>query len=150
MFKGITKRWVLNTLCTIVAIVVFAVVCLSYFFTTYYYSSVEQTLSGRSVELMNILSDYNSDTDAGFSTTVRDYVENFSEKESMEITVIGRSGNIMATSTGFTPEGNEPMPDFDAAKEASSGYAKWTGRLSTGEKVCAVTRIVRNTSGNTV
>jgi len=150
LFKGITKRWVLNTLCTIVAIVVFAVVCLSYFFTTYYYSSVEQTLSGRSVELLNILSDYNSDTDAGFSSTVRGYVESFSEKERMEITVISRSGNIIATSTGFTPEGNEPMPDYEAAKDSGAGYAKWTGRLSTGEKVTAVTRIVRNTTGNTV
>ncbi len=150
MVKGITKRWVLNTLCTIVAIVVFAVVCLSYFFSTYYYSSVEQTLSGRSVELLNILSDYNSDTDAGFSSTVRDYVENFSEKENMEITVISRSGDIMVISTGFTPEGDEPMPDYDMAKTAASGYAKWTGRLSTGEKVTAITRIVRNSSGNTV
>lgn len=150
MVKGITKRWVLNTLCTIVAIVVFAVVCLSYFFSTYYYSSVEQTLSGRSVELLNILSDYNSDTDAGFSSTVRDYVENFSEKENMEITVIRRSGDIMVISTGFTPEGDEPMPDYDMAKTAASGYAKWTGRLSTGEKVTAITRIVRNSSGNTV
>lgn len=150
MVKGITKRWVLNTLCTIVAIIVFAVVCLSYFFTTYYHSSVEQTLSGRSVELQNILSDFNSDTDSGFYATVRDYVENFSEKENMEITVISRSGDIIVTSTGFTPDNQEPMPDYDLAKDSSSGYAKWTGKLSTGEKVTAVTRMVRNTSGNTV
>lgn len=150
MVKGITKRWVLNTLCTIVAIVVFAVVCLSYVVTTYYYSSVEQTLSGRSVELQNILSDFNSDTDTGFSATARDYVENFTEKENMEIIVIRRSGNIMITSTGFTPEDKEPMPDYDSAKDSSSGYAKWTGRLSSGEKVTAVTRIVKNSSGNTV
>lgn len=150
MVKGITKRWVLNTLCTIVAIVIFAVVCLSYVVSTYYYSSVEQTLTGRSVELHNILSDFNYDTDFGFSATARDYVENFTEKEHMEIMVIRRSGDIMITSTGFTPEGNEPMPDYDAAKEASSEYAKWTGRLSSGEKVTAVTRIVKNSSGNTV
>ncbi|MBQ2944383.1 MAG: HAMP domain-containing histidine kinase [Ruminococcus sp.] len=150
MVKGITKRWVLNTLCTIVAIVVFAVVCLSYVVTTYYYSSVEQTLSGRSVELHNILSDFNADTDVGFSATARDYVENFTEKEHMEIIVIRRSGDIMITSTGFTPEDKEPMPDYEAAKEGTSGYAKWTGKLSTGEKVTAVTRIVKNSSGNTV
>lgn len=150
MVKGITKRWVLNTLCTIVAIVVFAVVCLSYVVATYYYSSVEQTLSGRIVELQNILSDFNADTDPGFSATARDYVENFTEKENMEIIVIRRSGNIMITSTGFTPEDNEPMPDYEAAKEASSGYAKWTGKLSSGEKVTAVTKIIKNSSGNTV
>ncbi len=150
MVKGITKRWVLNTLCAIVAIIVFAVVCLSYVVSTYYYSSVEQTLSGRSVELQNILEDYSSDTDPGFYSTVRDYVENFSEKENMEVTVISRSGDIMVISTGFTPEGDEPMPDYDMAKNSPSGYAKWTGKLSTGEKVTAVTRMVRNTEGNTV
>ena len=88
MFNGITKRWVLNTLCSIVAIIVFAVVCLSYVVTTYYRSSVEQTLSSRSLELSNLLSDYNSDMDTAFTATARDYVENSPEKENMEITVI--------------------------------------------------------------
>lgn len=150
MVKGITKRWVLNTLCVIVAIIVFAVVCLSFFVYTYYSSSVEQTLSGRSVELSNLLSDYSSDMDTGFTATARDYVENFPEKESMEITVIGRSGDILVTSTGFTPDNSEPMPDYDIAKESTTGYAKWTGRLSSGESVTAVTRIVKNSDGTPI
>lgn len=150
MFKGITKRWVLNTLCAIVAVVVLVVVCLSYIVSTYYYSSVEQTLSGRSVELTNILSEFVSDSDQSFSATARDYVENFPEKENMEITVISRSGNILVTSTGFAPDENASMPDYESAKNNSSGYAKWVGKLSTGEKVTAVTRIVRSSSGETI
>lgn len=150
MFKGITKRWVLNTLCAIVAVVIFVVVCLSYIVTTYYYSSVEQTLSGRSVELSNILSEFSSDIDQSFSATARDYVENFPEKENMEITVISHSGDILVTSTGFTPEGNEPMPDYAEAKLGSSGYAKWVGKLSTGEKITAVTRIIKTSDGTPI
>ncbi len=150
MFKGITKRWVLNTLCAIVAVIVLVVVCLSYIVTTYYYSSVEQTLSGRSVELANTLSGYSSDKDAGFSSTARDYVENFREKENMEITVITSSGNILVTSTGFTPDNNTAMPDYDSAKTSTTGYAKWVGKLSSGEKVTAVTRMVRTSEGNPV
>lgn len=150
MFKGITKRWVLNTLCAIVAVVVLVVVCLSYIVSTYYYSSVEQTLSGRSVELANILSGFASDTDQSFTSTARDYVENFPERENMEIIVIGHEGNILVTSTGFTPDSNESMPDYNSAKSSSSGYAKWVGKLSSGEKVTAVTRIVKSPEGNPV
>ena len=147
MVKGITKRWVLNTLCSIVAIIVFAVVCLSYVVTTYYRSSVEQTLSSRSLELSNLLSDYNSDMDTAFTATARDYVENSPEKENMEITVISHSGDILVSSTGFAPDNSEAMPDLEAAKISTSGYAKWTGKLSSGESVTAVTRIVRNADG---
>ena len=150
MFKGITKRWVLNTLCAIVAVVILVVVCLSYIVTTYYYSSVEQTLNGRSIELANILSDFKSDTDQTFAATARDYVENSPEKENMEIMVIDHSGDILVTSTGFTPEKGEPMPDYDEASKTTSGYAKWVGKLSSGEKVTAVTRIVKSADGNTV
>ena len=150
MFKGITKRWVLNTLCAIVAVVVLVVVCLSYVVSTYYYSSVEQTLSGRSVELVNILSGFSSDSDQSFISTARDYVENFPEKEDMEIIVIGSSGNILVTSTGFVPDSDEPMPDYKEAKRTSSGYGKWVGKLSSGEKVSAVTRIVKSPDGQTI
>ncbi len=150
MFKGITKRWVLNTLCAIVAVITLVVVCLSYVVSTYYYSSVEQALSGRSVELTNILSGYSSDKDQGFSATARDYVENFREKEKMEITVIRSSGEALVTSTGFTPDNTSTMPDYEAAQNSTSGYAKWVGKLSSGEKVTAVTRIVRSSDGNVI
>ncbi len=150
MIKGITRRWVFNTLCTIVAIVIFAVVCLSYFMWTYYYSSVEQTLSGRSLELYNTLADFSSDTDTTFAVTAKDFVENSSDRESMEITVIGHEGLILMNSTGFTPESPESMPDYETAKNSSSGYGKWVGKLSSGEKVTAVTRVVKNANGDAI
>ena len=150
MFKGITKRWVLNTLCAIVAVIVLVVVSLSFLVSTYYYSSVEQTLNGRSIELSNILSDFESDLDQGFTATAKDYIENAPEKENMEITVISHSGDILVTSTGFTPAADEDMPDYDSARNSSSGYGSWVGKLSSGEKVTAVTRIVKSQDGNTI
>lgn len=150
MVKGITKRWVLNTLCAIVAIVVFAIVCLSFAVHTYFYSSVEQILSGRSVEFSKILSEFPSDSASGFTSAARDYVETSSERESMEITVIDRNGNILANSTGFAPDTESPMPDYEEAKNSTSGYAKWVGRLPSGEKVTAITRMVKNSDGENI
>ena len=45
MFKGITKRWMLNTLSVIFTIIVLIVVSLIFVITYVYQSSVEQTLS---------------------------------------------------------------------------------------------------------
>ncbi len=147
MVKGITKRWVLNTLCAIVAIIVCVVICLSFAVYTYFYSSVEQVLSGKSIELLKILSSYSSDSVSGFASSARDYVENSTERENMEITVIDHKGEILANSTGFAPDIDAPMPDYDEAKASSSGYAKWVGRLPSGEKVTAITRMVKNSDG---
>ena len=36
------------------------------------------------------------------------------------------------------------------ALEDSEGYGVWTGRLTSGEKVMAVTRVIRNTTGSFV
>lgn len=51
MFKGITKRWMLNTLSVIFTIIVLIVVSLIFVITYVYQSSVEQTLSSAGNEL---------------------------------------------------------------------------------------------------
>ena len=147
MFKGITKRWVLNTLLVVIVVVLFVVFCLSYAVRIYYYHSVTQTLSSASAEFASVLEDAASDN-LSFATTARGYVENFEAKEKMEITAIDASGEIIITSTGFTPDSTEQMPDYTKASQENLSYYEWTGKLSSGENVKAVTRIVRDSEGN--
>ncbi|MDO4419232.1 MAG: HAMP domain-containing sensor histidine kinase [Ruminococcus sp.] len=146
MFKGITKRWVLNTLLVVVVVVLFVVFCLSYAVRIYYYHSVTQTLSAASAEFASVLEDYSSDSIA-FASTARGYVENFDGKEIMEITAIDKNGKVIITSTGFTPDSTEQMPDYIKATAESLSYFEWTGKLSSGENVKAVTRLVKNSEG---
>ncbi len=147
MFKGITKRWVLNTLLVVMVVVLFVVFCLSYAVRIYYYHSVTQTLSSASAEFAAVLEDVAGDSQA-FASTARGYVENFEAKEKMEITAIDTSGEIIITSTGFTPDSTEQMPDYTKASQDNLNYFEWTGRLSSGENVKAVTRIVRDSESN--
>ena len=56
MFKGITKRWMLNTLSVIFTIIVLIVVSLIFVITYVYQSSVEQTLSSAGNELSLVFS----------------------------------------------------------------------------------------------
>ena len=149
MFKGITKRWVLNTLLVVVVVVLFVVFCLSYAVRIYYYHSVSQTLSAESAEFASVLEDYTSDSST-FASTARIYVENFDEKEKMEVTAIDARGRIIITSTGFTPDSTEQMPDYQKASAENLNYYEWTGKLSSNENVKSVTRLVKNSDGECV
>lgn len=149
MFKGITKRWVLNTLLVVIVVVMFVVFCLSYAVRIYYYHSVTQTLSAVSAEFVSVLEDYTADS-SGFASTARGYVENFDGKEKMELTAIDAAGNVIITSTGFTPDSTEQMPDYIKATSENLSFYEWTGRLSSNENVKSVTRLVKNSDGESV
>ena len=132
MFKGITKRWMLNTLSVILTIIISIVVCLIFLVTYLFQSSVEQSLSNASSELSLVFSGYTSDTSTSFASSARDYVENFKKKEQMEVMVINSTGRVVMTSTGFIPSDDTMLTDFDQAKQSSDGFAFWNGKLSSG------------------
>lgn len=150
MFKGITKRWMLNTLSVILTIIISIVVCLIFLVTYLFQSSVEQSLSNAGSELSLVFSGYTSDSSTSFSSSARDYVENFKKKEQMEVMVINSTGRVVMTSTGFIPSDDTMLTDFDQAKESGDGFAFWNGKLSSGESAMSVTRIITNDSGTVV
>lgn len=150
MFKGITKRWMLNTLSVILTIIISIVVCLIFLVAYLFQSSVEQSLSNTSSELSLVFSGYTSDSSTSFASSARDYVENFKKKEQMEVMVINSTGRVVMTSTGFIPSDDTMMTDFDRAKESADGCAFWNGKLSSGESAMSVTRIISNDSGTVV
>ncbi len=110
-----------------------------------YYSGISQILNGRSTELVNIF----NDTD-DFIRTARVYVENFPDKELMEIMVINEKGQAVITSTGFAPDNQQNRPDYTAALSADDHYADWHGNLSSGENVMALTRVLYDDNGEQI
>lgn len=150
MFKGISKRWMLNTLSVILTIIILIVVSLIFIVTYIFQSSVEQSLNNTSSELSLVFSGFASDSSTSFTASARDYVENFDKKEQMAVMVINSSGRVIMTSTGFTPSDKEEIPDFEEAKSNAAGYAFWHGKLSTGESALSETRVITNGNGTTV
>lgn len=146
--KGITRRWIINGLGVIVLMLVVFIAAFSFAVQSFMYNGVQQVLIGRSDELLNVFSSssgYSSSSE--FSSVARAYIENFQDKSSMEIMAVSRSGSVLITSTGFAPDQTQAMPDYMNALSDDSGFGYWVGRLDTGEKVMAVTRVVRNSSG---
>ncbi len=147
LLKGITKRWVMNTFGVILLILLVLLVAFSVVVQNLYYNGIRQTLSGRSGELSGIFS-YN--VNSGFMETARQYVESFPDKEMMELVVINSSGEPEINSTGFTPDREQYMPDYEEALTNDEHRADWCGRLSSGEKVMALTKVITNDGNESV
>lgn len=147
--KGITRRWLFNSLGIILLVVIALIATLSFVVQGYVYNGIQQTINGRSGEFINIFYGYGSKTPREFSSAARSYVENSPNKESMEMMVINSVGDIIITSTGFEPDTTQPKPDYDMAyKNTADNYGTWTGNLASGEKIMAVTRVLRNNNGS--
>lgn len=115
------------------------------------YNGMQQILVSRSDELINIFSSTPGNTTAEeFNSVCRAYIENFPDKNEMEIMSLSASGNVLISSTGFAPDQSQEMPDFQLASSDEQNTGYWVGTLDTGEKIMAVCRVVENSAGATI
>ena len=135
--RSITSRWARNNLGLV--IVIFFVLDIVFIITlqNYYYNSVQQYMVSRLNSVSSILNRYSLDSSRNLSAEVRNTVENFSEKDKMELMAINRKGHIVITSSGFSPSTDTYMPDYETSKDEGTGYTIFT--QNSGEKVMAVT-----------
>lgn len=148
--KGITKRWLISNISVITAIVVLLVITLIFAVSNVYNNSVHQVISSACHELSSVFPDYKTENSGTFISTSRNYMENFAYKEKMEVMVINANGRVMMTSTGFNPDDDQSMPDFDKAMVSPEGLGNWKGNLNSGENVIAQTHIITNQNGTCV
>ncbi|MBQ7101529.1 MAG: HAMP domain-containing histidine kinase, partial [Clostridia bacterium] len=92
-------------------------------------------------------SNYIGTGDDTFVSGAINFVENFSDKDMMDVWVIDSSGRPVVSSSGFEIQDNMSMPDYDLAVSSDTNKVFWTGRLSNGEKVMAVTAALADSNG---
>lgn len=148
--RRLARRWLLNSLGMTLVVLVALIVAMSLAVRSSTYSSIQTAIDSRSEELTNVFANYGRSSSSEFSTVARQYVENFPGKESMELMAFNSAGKVINTSLGFAPDSSEAMPDYTAAQQSKTGYGTWTGRLSSGERVVAVTRVLRSDTGSFV
>ena len=146
MFKGINKRWLINTFGVVLAIIILLVITLSVAVHSLCYNTVERALQDQCAELGSVFPDYMSESADSFMGTAAAYASNFEHKDEMEIEIINASGTAVMTSSGFSVE-EETVPEYDEALASESGMGKFTGASGSGEKVMAYTRVIRNYQG---
>ncbi len=121
-------------------------------YTTVYLfnNEVERDLTSVSDQLNSVFENYKTDNSTSFTSGAQDYIENFRYKEKMEVMAINSSGRIILTSTGFSYDDNENLPDFEAAKSSKDGSAFWRGTIGSGESVMSLTRVITNSNGTAI
>jgi signal transduction histidine kinase len=120
-----------------------------FFVRNYYYNSAQQYMVSRMNMVSNLLQVSYNNSVSGFSSDLCNLVERWSEKEKMELMAMDSRGEIVLTSSGFSPTVNLPINDYLSAMENGvSGYA--VGRTSGGEKVMAISVVTpANNAGYT-
>ncbi len=146
---GITRRWVFNTLSSIVIILIIVNVCASVAIRRYYYETAENMMDSKvqGSAVQSFFKNYLDSTDATFAEGAREFVENFAYSYQMDVWALDKTGAVIVTSAGFSVDDTNAVPDFTSALQSETDSASWTGHNSSGEKVMAKSFIVRNTDG---
>ena len=143
--KSISRRWFVNTVGIALVILSISILALSVTVQTSTYTGIEQALTGRVDELLNWLGGTKSASE--FTAIARDYIEHFPDKNDMEIMALNRTGSVFTTSTGFEPDHQQNMPDYETALQSADNSGQWVGELDSGERVMAITRVIRDSGG---
>ena len=135
--KSITKRWIVNNLGVIILALVVIEMAIIYAIQTYFYSSAKQYLISKINAVTSVLSIHSQDNAANFSAEMRNMLETFNEKDKIELMAINSKGRVVLTSSGFSPDADMVMPDYEEAM--AEGEGSYIGRIDgSGEKILAV------------
>jgi len=134
--RGIRRRWLLNSLSAVLFIVVLAVVAFAVAMGRYYYDGMEEGLRARASSAASFFRSY---TQSEYRQMAKNYVDNFSEKDKLELQFIQPDGTILYSSYGLTAGTTPDTPDIAYAFETAI-MGCWQGNdPSTGEHIMAAT-----------
>ena len=143
--KSIATRWFINSFGIIAVILLVVIVGVYFFARNYYYSSVSRYLRSEANIIRGVLTRFYENSSSDYSEELRSTVEHFDKKALMELMAIDRNGNIAISSSGFSPDVEEEMPDYTAALKSPDGTGEYVGTLSrssVNEKYMAVSVLI--------
>ncbi len=150
-FKKVIRRWMINGLGVVLVLLLMLEMAMAMVIRSYYYQQAQNSLYTRVKSLTDMLKTYVDEPGFDFEESVRSFVENFPDKERMELQFLNASGKILASSTGFLPT-SDSLIDYENAlqeglsnKEEAKGV--WVGKNSTGQSVSAITMLIFKQDG---
>ena len=140
LVKGITKRWVTNTLLVTALILLVFVVASVFFISEYYRNYVIDYLSEYANEtVITFFGNYIDGDDEVFNAKAKEYTDSFSDKSRIEVQVINKYGEVCVSTSGFSSDETvDKMNDVKEAVNSTSGISKWFGLNANGEHIASV------------
>ncbi len=137
--RGITANWLKNFVMVSVIIVSVVSLIAGILVRWYYYNSASVSLESMDTNLVkNYFSSYLNTTEEQFKNGALKFIDEFSEKDKMEVWVINEGGKPIASSSGFGISENPVMPDYAEIFSSNKEIGEWTGKNNYGEKVMAI------------
>ena len=147
--QGITRRWVFNGFGVTLSMLLLLEILIIVVLHTTTYNSVEEALFTRASAISDQLADLSQESGFDMETTSRSLVENFVDKEKMELQMVRADGEILYSSSGFLPESTRLTNSKDYRDAISGEEGVGTTRMSTSanEPIMAMCVVVRNDNG---
>ena len=145
--RSITQRWLFNSFSVILLILIAVIVGVSLALRSYYYSSVRHAIDSRLRVVTNLLLKYDESNASGLDREIRELVENFSDRNLMELMALDAEGRPVLTSSGFELSDSLSVPDYQLALASDDSTGVYTGPLYQEEKVMAVTLLFDSYGG---
>lgn len=134
---NITRRWLINNLGLVFLILLGIELALIFAIRNYFYGSAKQYMMSKVNSVNVLLSRYAQESNKNFSSEMRGIIETFSDKDKMELMAVDSKGHVVLTSSGFSPQREMPMPDYEEAMNTEeAGY--FVGHQPSGERIMAV------------
>lgn len=143
MKRSIANRWFINTFSVMIIALILVNIVAFYLVRSNYYSSVYSYMQAQANILTSILNRGYEDTGSNTSQLMRQLVENFDKKETLELMAINLDGDVVLTSSGFSLSQKIDMPDFEEALKSDDGTGSYTGSYGP-EKIMAYTVLVQS------
>ncbi len=132
--KGITRRWLVNILFSIIAGVLIVEVALGFFMYSYYCNMARSQADGYA----RFFTGLSYSTAENFRSSAREYVEKFEHSEKMQVQILDTEGNIIADTSGFQSD-STAMPDYEIAISSATGNGSFIGETVEGDDIMAET-----------
>ena len=139
--KRITKRWLYNSFFVILLLLSAVIIAFSFFIRSHFYNNALQIMRSSASINDTLLVNYAEDNSMDFTAALRSLVEDFDMKDKMELMAIDKEGQVMLTSSGFSPASDMIMPDFTEALNSSKRDGYWEGSIN-NEPIIAYTLCV--------
>lgn len=144
----LTKRWILKSFIIIVAVLIAIEALVIAITHNSYYNQAQQIVRTRATVIQNTLFSYAADNDSDYYERTRELIENFSEKNLMELVAIDKNKKPLMSSSGFAPKTELSLEDITLAQKSENGVGETLQKNINGENIYCVTIISPSQSGD--
>ena len=147
---GLEKRWLLNNVSIMIALVAVCILAVTFMQAAYYYSNMQSGLESKARTTTDFFGNYISQSYNEYYQSCIKFAQTFEDKDELELQFINTSGNIVASSYGQWA-GQPPKTSDVSDALTTQKISVFRGKNpSTGERIMAVSSPMIYSNGEVI